>query len=948
MSDEFAIDIVIHPNVAPGKAAVERALTDVEGRATKANRQVHEALKGLGEDLLSGLASEATSLESAIDKALSSSSRKLDAFRAREASAAAAALRSAQFSGARSALGSGGPSFGDFETATGDQALDLFEGWKAGAEGAGAATSRLAQVTEFASSGLGRLGVAAGVAFAVKKVIDYSDAYTSLQNRLATVTEGSDDLANTTRRLAEISDNTRSSLTATGAFYARLAANTADLGISHERLFNITETLNKAFKVSGASATESGAAMVQLSQGLASGTLRGDELNSVLEQAPFLGRAIAESMGISFGALRKVASEGKVTSKEVIAALEDIRGEVDEKFSKTAPTFGDLFTKLQNSLVLFAGQLAPLLQPIIGALEGVLGAVGPVLGALGSVASVLAPGVELLSGALKESLELVAKIAKGVKDILDLPGRARDGLADALGGRVDIEAVKKAAVDDATEATRRYIAAQERSFVIEKQRQVAELERIGVLTEEETVVARVLREQVDAYKAMDAAGVAATTNVANAMNTLQGSIAGIRIKQIVDDYKTFESAAKAILPVKFATEELKDLTLALDRAVQAHTVSEEERVDVLQAAKLALSDLKDPVGARIGQLKAETANLLEQAKAGGAELEYIKEKQRLLGAGVPLTNADELALARAVKAHHAAEEAVKKHNKALGDQAKAIADVITIEQEHARSVSAAMAAANENRGKWSGGGGTLGGQQINFVDFFDVNSAVDRKFDDQARVMEERRRKYEEQLEWMRNGGSNAPGASGQGAARSPWQQMLDDMIAVDLQTQAMTKGMGALSGAIDQLVDNGKVDFRSLVDSMARDMTKLFLNKAFASFLSWAGGGGSASSLVGGGPPGLTPITAATGGSWMVGGDGGIDTTPVYMRLTRGERLTVETSAQQAANDAGGGGGGGGNVRSVNAIDPDAFYAVLDTPRFERAVYNVIRRHPAIGRAGR
>jgi hypothetical protein len=300
-----------------------------------------------------------------------------------------------------------------------------------------------------------------------------------------------------------------------------------------------------------------------------------------------------------------------------------------------------------------------------------------------------------------------------------------------------------------------------------------------------------------------------------------------------------------------------------------------------------------------------------------------------------ITGQDEIALARATKAHYDAEKALKKHEAAQKALNKATKDGIEIEFEHGQIRKNALDKHDQN--------GTLGSNGIDI----DVDAAIERKFQERANRMAEARKKYEEQIDFLRNGGSNAPGANGEGAARSPWQQMLDQMRAVDLQTEAMTKGMGALNDAIDQLVETGKVNFHSLVESMIKDLTKLALQKAFGEFLTWASGG-PASLPIGstGGPPGFLGAHASGGSHMLTGGSG--EEVPYFLTARRGERLDVLTPAQQTAQAANSNGRGGGVVIH-NHLDRREFIAAFDDDQdFDRVVNNVIsRREARRGRRG-
>lgn len=196
---------------------------------------------------------------------------------------------------------------------------------------------------------------ALGAALAIRQVIGLADAYTDLQNRLKLVTNGADQLASVTNELFAISERTRSSFGATGEMYARVALAAQDLGRSQAEILQFTESLNQAITLSGASAAEAQAGMIQLSQGLASGALRGDELRSVLEQLPAVADVIADSMGITRGELRNMGQEGKITAEIVLDAFKGAREELAEKFAKTVPTVGQSIVVLKNSFLGLVG-----------------------------------------------------------------------------------------------------------------------------------------------------------------------------------------------------------------------------------------------------------------------------------------------------------------------------------------------------------------------------------------------------------------------------------------------------------------------------------------------------------------------------------------------------------------------------------------------------------------
>ncbi|MGI3357874.1 tape measure protein, partial [Acinetobacter baumannii] len=132
--------------------------------------------------------------------------------------------------------------------------------------------------------------------------------------------------------------------------------NAKTLNLTMDDTARLTETVSKAVAISGASAEAADAALVQFGQALASGTLRGEELNSVMEQTPALAKAIAQGMGITVGELRSVAAEGKITSQEIVKALKNVQNDVDALFAKTDITIGQSLTLLNNEITKFVGE----------------------------------------------------------------------------------------------------------------------------------------------------------------------------------------------------------------------------------------------------------------------------------------------------------------------------------------------------------------------------------------------------------------------------------------------------------------------------------------------------------------------------------------------------------------------------------------------------------------
>lgn len=198
-------------------------------------------------------------------------------------------------------------------------------------------------------------GYMAGVV-TVSAAINKIDAYTNLQNRLKLVTNSQQELNQATQDTFKIAQNARQEWDSVVQVYQRFSDNAKTLGINMEQTAKLTDTVSKAVAISGASAASAEAALTQFGQALGTGTLRGEELNSVMEQTPALAKAIAQGMGITIGQLRTVAAEGKITSDVLVKALTKVADDVDSQFSRTDATIAQSFTQLSNATTQFVGE----------------------------------------------------------------------------------------------------------------------------------------------------------------------------------------------------------------------------------------------------------------------------------------------------------------------------------------------------------------------------------------------------------------------------------------------------------------------------------------------------------------------------------------------------------------------------------------------------------------
>lgn len=273
-----------------------------------------------------------------------------------------------------------------------------------------------------------------------KNVIGLSDELTQTTARLDMMVSQYNELngtMQTTEGLSQMiyqsAQSSRASYLDTAASVAKLGNNAKDAFSSTGEIVEFAELVNKQFTIAGASATESSAAFLQLTQALGSGVLRGDELNSIFEQAPNLIQNIADYMGVPIGQIREMASEGQITADIVKNAMFAAEDKINAKFAEMPMTWGQLWISFQNQALM---------------------AFQPVLQRLNDMAN--SPQFQTF---VSNAVQVTATLADAVLDVFDLMGQAAGfvtnhwsvieplvwGIVEALGAYTIALGVHKAA-----------------------------------------------------------------------------------------------------------------------------------------------------------------------------------------------------------------------------------------------------------------------------------------------------------------------------------------------------------------------------------------------------------------------------------------------------------------------------------------------------------------------
>ena len=219
-------------------------------------------------------------------------------------------------------------------------------------------------VDTYANALKSTLGKFAAVGFAINglsdafsKSIASIDALANATGRLSLVAKNSNELKALSAQILNVANSARVSFTETTDLYVRFANNLKNSAVSSKQMIEVTQAVSKSLIISGASAQSANAALIQLSQGLAANSLRGQELASVMEQTPRLAQAIADGMNVSIGQLRKLAEENKLTTETVFFALYKQKDLIEKEFGKMPITIGQSMTVLGNSVQALLGRL---------------------------------------------------------------------------------------------------------------------------------------------------------------------------------------------------------------------------------------------------------------------------------------------------------------------------------------------------------------------------------------------------------------------------------------------------------------------------------------------------------------------------------------------------------------------------------------------------------------
>lgn len=451
---------------------------------------------------------------------------------------------------------------------------------KAGSQAADSVSS-VGSAARAAGSALAALGVGA----VTREVLRLTDSFKSMQGSLALVSTSTTNANESFQKLLAMANNTGSSLESTVSLYTRLANATRGAGFTQEQLLNVTDALNKAFVISGATMQEASNAAIQLSQGLASGTLRGEELNSVMEQGPRITRALAEYLGVTNGQIRQMAAEGKITSDVVTNALLQSLSSLNSELDKMPRRFEQASVALKNNFLAAIGQIN--VDPVVSSVDALASSLAKpeVVMGIQSIANALGSLVAVGGDSLKTVAEntdvlmaitgaYAAKVGTGL--VVSLAAATKARYADLAATQQQLVAERQAEVAAAAataQASRKAVAEQAAAVSI-TQRSMAETAAARAAQANTVAQLQAVQQQLAADRALEA-------------QRLQAQINDVGRQQSLTRLAEIRRAEAAVTLQQAAAERALGQTAGQEVIIQGQLAAGQARLTTLREADTA-------------------------------------------------------------------------------------------------------------------------------------------------------------------------------------------------------------------------------------------------------------------------------------------------------------------------------------------------------------------------
>lgn len=458
-------------------------------------------------------------------------------------------------------------------------------------------TERSIASMERTLSSLGSIAKGVIAALSIQQVANYADAWTDLNNKVSNSIRTGETQAEVMQRIFDISQATQSSLNGTATLYARLERGTRIYNTSAADLVRLTTIINQGFAVSGATAQEAENAIIQLSQGLAAGALRGEEYNSVAEQGSRLTNALADSLGVSIGQLRAMAAEGKLTTDVVVKGLLSQGEAIGSEFAKTTVSISKGLQVAGNNVTKFFGENSTVKSFAAGFRDSVIS----LSENLESLGTALIGAAAIMGGRFAGALAMatVAQAQRVQGTLTSISATRQAAIQEAEAAAVTVrktQADKGAAMSALNLALAELQVAKNTAAEAFAMENVVRLRSAYIATAAEAAVAENALAGAQARVAATGFTMANTMKVISTVTGPLGGPLGVIAIVAAGWYLYAQRQAEARKEaIAFADtipdviKRLNDMNLAQSQGVRADTV------DSIKAQKDSISDLKDTI-----------------------------------------------------------------------------------------------------------------------------------------------------------------------------------------------------------------------------------------------------------------------------------------------------------------------------------------------------------------
>jgi tape measure domain-containing protein len=827
---------------------------------------------------------------------------------------------------------------------------------------------RFKAATQKATTALKTMIGALGGFLLVKQLIQTADGMTLIAARIKLVSASTEDAKAAQEELFQIAQRTRSGLEETANLYVRVAQSVKGSGLNSKEILSITETVNQAVQLSGASAEAANAALIQLGQGLGSGTLRGEELNSVLEQTPRLADAIAEGMGKTRGELRELGKQGKLTGEQVIESLQNQKDVIAKEFAVLPTTVGQSLTKVSNSFKRLVGLVNESVNGT-GGLAGIFSDFADFLSspevtdAILEFVNVFAEGMRQFAAEAAEGFRIISDLVGGIGDESKTLGQF---LLDAFAQLpinvktfVQLAVVEVAAVVDKLIANARLAKNAIKAIFTEATIDAAvagaqaEIARIEQARDES--VAYILGEREKVLKAgADARAAAAAGRKAKLDEGGNGKPKAGPAGPAVDEIEVTKAATQ---------QALKDLEtlyaaagIGLDAYLQKRTDLELKLIDLeIQSNKTKIAAGGEGASAALTQvaiLEAQKTQVLKDANDDRKTIleQYAETRQELEIQA--LKNQGKFAEAATLEIEAKYKDTLKRL-KAEGDTAgvaivegiinreKLDAQLDLVKQDFDRTLEALKTSEQSIANQVQAGAISMTSGERNLQDI---------------------RQKSIAQLKQYLTAMEALAKASGDKEALKTIDEYKlklaeASVVTSDFYSQVEDAATDSIVDGFMSLVDGSKSvgeAFRDMARQFALAVAQMIIQAyalaAVKAILSSFGGGGSvpvahSGGIVGPGWGGVkrnvNPIIFAGAPRFHNGGVAGVRKGEVPAILQAGEEVLTRDDPRHASNGGkSGGAADGSGVRIINVLDPSMVSDAIGSASGERAIMNIIQRN--------